>query len=85
MYITVRDARVRLEGCDIGDNGIGGVLVTNEGDPTLVGCTLRGHPERGNKPSSGSGVYVHSSARGRATVGADCVFANNAGANVVRL
>ena len=49
------------------------------GDPTLSGCTLRDHAR-----GEAAGVFVRSNAAGKATVGADCVFARNAGGDVVR-
>ena len=55
----------------------------NEGDPTLAACTFRDHAA-GSKASSGCGVYVDASSKGKATVGADCVFARNAKGGVVR-
>ena len=49
------------------------------GNPTLVGCTIRDHVE-----GNATGVFVRSSAHGRATVAADCVFARNAKGDLVR-
>ena len=57
-------------------------------------CTIRDHVKK-EGPSdrewaaqegavSAYGVYVAASARGKATIGADCTFARNAGGNVVR-
>ena len=51
----------------------------------MVGCTIRDHGVGGDviKKRSGCGVYVHADAYGRTVVGADCVFARNAGGDVV--
>ena len=72
-----RAGRGRLERCELWGNATGGVLVNDRGDPTLAACTLRDHAE-------GCGVYVYKSALGKATAGADCVFARNAKGDVVR-
>ena len=50
-----------------------------EGDPTLLACTLRDHAA-----DFAAGVYVDASAVGMATIGPDCVFARNSGGDVVR-
>ena len=76
------NAKGRLEGCELWGNGRGGILVSDGGDLSLVGCSIRDHAILGG--GSGYGVYVRSSAAGRAMVGADCAFANNAGGDVVR-
>ena len=81
MYVY--GARGRLERCELWGNADGGVFGLGGGDPTLAACTLRDHAA-GSRTYSGCGVYVHSSAAGRVTVGADCVFARNARRDVVR-
>ena len=56
-----------------------------EGDPTLATCTIRDHAlSLRFKDGTGCGVLVQPSAEGRATIGADCVFARNAGGDVMR-
>ena len=82
--MEVYGGRPRLEGCDIWGNVECGVKVKGEGDPTLAGCTIRDHAAGGYRSYSGCGVYVHPTATGRATVGADCVFERNAAGGVVR-
>ena len=72
-------ARGRLERCELWGNADGGVHVQEGGDPTLAACIFRNHTR-----GKGAGVYVAWSARGKATVGADCVFARNAKRGVVR-
>ena len=72
-------ARGRLERCELWGNADGGVVVRGGGDPTLIACTVRDHVA-----GKATGVYVSSSAAGRVTVGADCVFARNAGGRIVR-
>ena len=74
--IVLSGGRGRLERCGLWGNAEGGVLVEGNGDPTLSGCTLSDHAT--------FGVRVAASARGRATVGADCAFARNAGGDVQR-
>ena len=64
-------------------NAYGGLIVRDGGDPTLAVCTIRDHAA-GSGQGSGCGVYVRSSARGKATIGMDCVFAGNAEGDVVR-
>ena len=54
-----------------------GIVVGDCGDLTLSATTLRDHP-------TGRATGVLTSASGKATVGADCVFARNAGGDVVR-
>ena len=71
--------RSRLERCELWGNADGGVFVQLMGDPTLAACTLRDHAA-----GRAVGVYVDSTARGLATVGADCVFVRNARGDVVR-
>ena len=72
----------RLEGCEIWGHEKCGVYVEKGGDPTLVACTIRDHAESSSE--RGRGVLVAFSAAGLATVSADCVFARNAGGDVVR-
>ena len=73
----------RMERCELWGNAIGGLLVRDGGDPTLAACTIRDHAA-GSGRGSGCGVYVHSSAFGKGTVEADCIFVGNAGGDVVR-
>ena len=69
-------AKGRLEGCEIWGNAReGGVRVEDGGRPTLAGCTIRDH--------DGRGVFVNRFTAGAVTVEADCVFARNAGGNIV--
>ena len=77
--VVARGARPRLEGCELWGNADGGVYVKARGDPTLSACTLRDHAA-----GVAAGVFVAFDARGKATVGADCVFARNAAGDVVR-
>ena len=72
--------RGRLEGCDVAFNGDCGVHVAMKGDPTLAGCTLRGHWRSGSKAC---GVFVDPTARGKGRVGADCVFTRNTGGDIL--
>ena len=82
--VVISDARGRLERCELWGNADGGVFVDMEADPTLAACTLRDHAA-GGQAYSGCGVYVRADAsKGKATVGADCVFARNAKGDVVR-
>ena len=71
--------RGRLERCELWGNGDGGVVVDMKGDPLLAACTLRDHVA-----GKATGVYVHRSAAGKAMIGADCIFARNAGGDIVR-
>ena len=75
--------RSRPERCELWGYTRGRVVVQSSGDPTLAACTLRDHPA-GSEAYSGCGVYVKADSKGKATVGADCVFARNAMGNVVR-
>ena len=77
--VGILNARGRLESCELWGNGWGGVCVFEGGDPTLAACTLRDHAA-----GVAAGVYVRADAKGKATVGADCVYARNAKGNVVR-
>ena len=74
VYFRDRDTRGRLEGCEIWGNSGGGVHVSKEADPTLIGCIIRDHV-------GSTGVYISPS--GTATVAFDCVFARNSGWDVV--
>ena len=79
-----RGTKGRLVGCEIWGND-NGVRVEREGDPTLVGCTIRDHADgdiRGIYEESGCGVFVDVSAYGKATC-TDCVFARNASGDIV--
>ena len=78
MFVS-NNARGRLKRCELWGNADGGVYVCHGGDPVLATCTLRDHAA-----GCAAGVYVHSSSRGKVTVGADCAFASNAGGDVVR-
>ena len=64
-------------GCELWGNADGGVYADVGGNLTLAACTLRDHAT-----GRATGVYVR--AGSHATVGADCVFARNAGGDVVR-
>ena len=79
MIVSDAGTKGRLEGCEIAGNANCGVLVQDGGDPTLVGCTIRDHAAGG-----AAGVYVSSSARGKAALGAGNVFACNESGDVVR-
>ena len=70
--------RGRLERCELWGNADGGVRVQALGDLYLAACTIRDHAA-----GRATGVYVRTG--GAATVGADCVFARNAGGDVVRV
>ena len=78
MYVGF-DGKIHLERCELSGNADGGLYVGYGGSPTLAACTLRDHAT-----GRACGVYVSEHARGRATVGADCVFARNAKGDVVR-
>ena len=80
MEVHGYSSRGRLEGCSIVGNVGGGVYVYSEGDLKLGGCTICDHAAS----DQACGVFVHVTARGRVTVGADCVFARNSGGDVVR-
>ena len=84
MVVCNRGTKCRLEGSEIWANFGSGVIVADRGDPTLAGCTIRDHVGGGPWISRCCGVRVASDAAGMATVGADCVFARNAGGDVVR-
>ena len=79
VIVVNAGTRGRLERCELWGNADGGVWVGDGGDPTLAACTLRDHAA-----GSACGVFVLSTALGKATVGADCVFARNAKGDVVR-
>ena len=81
MGVFVRDPGTagRLEGCTLWANGLCGVFVVSGGDPSFAGCTVRDHAS-----GLARGIYVADTARGKAKVGADCVFMRNAGGDVVR-
>ena len=75
--IAISGTKGRFEGCELWGNACGGVLVCEGADPTLARCTIRDHAK-----GRAAGVWVE--AGGNVTVGADCVFARNAGGDVVR-
>ena len=72
-------AKPRLIGNEISDNGGGGVLVDDGGDPYLAGNTIRDH-----EGAEGRGVFVRGSSHGLATILPDNVFLRNEGGDVVR-
>ena len=82
--MIVSGGKGRFEDCDIW-GGDCGFYVVGWGDPTIVGCTIHDHAKlRGEElEGSGCGVYVAFDAVGGVEVGADCVFARNAGGDVV--
>ena len=84
MIVWDSGTKGRLERCELWGNAKGGVVVQSGGDPTLAACTLRDHPAGDAYPYSGCGVWVNVDSKGKATVGADCVFARNAKGDVVR-
>ena len=75
--VYVWGAGARLERCALFRNADGGVVVDENGRPIFAGCTIRDH-------AAGRAVGVYVEAGGDATVGADCVFARNAGGDVLR-
>ena len=75
--VDVINGRGRLQNCELWGNAGGGVYVQSNGNPTLAACTLRDHSVHG-------ACGVHVAAGSAATVGPDCVFARNAGGDVVR-
>ena len=75
MIVAGRDTRGRLERCELWGNADGGVVVEPGGDLFLAACTLRDH--------SGGAAGVLVRAGGNAVV-EDCLFAGNAGGDVVR-
>ena len=66
-------------GCEFDSNADAGVWVQKGGDPRILGCYIHDH-----RVGEAIGLLVLPSARGGASVGADCVFARNAGGDVVR-
>ena len=82
MLVWKGGSKGRLEGCEIWGNSSSGCIVYGGGDPTLVGCTIRDHSVW-TFTGSGCGLYVRTDAAGKATA-TDCVFARNAGGDVVR-
>ena len=78
MFV-LSEGRGRLERCELWGNANGGVVVMCGGDPSLAACTLRDHVA-----GVAAGVCVRADSVGKATVGADCVFARNAKGGVVR-
>ena len=79
MVVSYSGARGLLEDSELWANGDGGVRVARGGDPTLIRCSLHDHVA-----GEACGVQVSSSARGKATVGEDCVFLRNTKGDVVR-
>ena len=73
----------RLEGCDLWGNGRCGLWVGEGATAALAACAVRDHAGGGGEKGSGCGVYVDATAPGKATISADCVFARNAGNDVV--
>ena len=78
-----RGAKGRLDGCEVWANAEGGVWVAGGGNPSIAGCIIRDHAGVWGGHGSGCGVYARASAAG-VTVAPDCVFARNAGGDVVR-
>ena len=78
--MEILQAGGRLECCELWGNVRGGVWVQGAGDPTIFACIVRDHAKGG----CAYGVFVDSASKGKATVGADCVFARNAKGDVVR-
>ena len=68
-----------MEHCELWGNADCGVWVQQESDPILSNCIIRDH-----SAGESCGVYVTASAKGNAAIGAGCVFARNAGGDVVR-
>ena len=79
MLVTGFNSKGRLEGCTLAANADCGVFVQKEGDPYLVGCTIRDHAA-----GRAAGIYVDGCARGGAAVGARNNFLRNAKGDVVR-
>ena len=79
MLVSGAGTKGRLEGCEIAGTANCGVVVEDEGDPTLVGCTIRDHAA-----GEAAGILVRPDARGKAAVGAGNVFTRNEGGDVVR-
>ena len=75
--VHIYKSRGRLERCELWGNADGGVSVDYKGDPTFASCTLRDH-------AAGRAFGVHLCTSSNVRVGADCVFARNAGGDVVR-
>ena len=79
MLVSGAGSKGRLEGCEIAGNANCGVYVQNGGDPTLVGCNIHDHAA-----GEAAGVFVTSTARGKAALGAGNVFSRNVAGDVVR-
>ena len=79
MLVSDIGTKGHLISSELWGNAEGGVWVQEGGDPSLSLCTLRDH-----SAGIAAGVYVDASSAGKATVGADCVFARNAGGDVLR-
>ena len=77
--MTVFGATARLERCQLSGNADGGVVIGAKGAPVVEACAFYDHAT-----GKACGVLVEASSRGRAAVGADCVFARNAKGGVVR-
>ena len=56
----------RLTGCDIADNGQGGLSMKEGGGAIVVGCTIRDHRVTA-RAGSGYGVLLQSGARTKAS------------------
>ena len=65
-------------------NTTAGIEVRDGGNPTLQNLTIRDH-SRTTQAGGGCGVLIYADVpSGKATIGAGCVFARNAGGDVVR-
>ena len=73
------DTKGRFEGCDFWSNADGGAFVQLGADPIFLACTFRDH-----LTGKACGIVVDHNARGKTTVGADCIFERNAGGDVKR-
>ena len=84
--VLVRGAATkgRLEQNVVWGNKEGGIGVYAGSDPILLGNTIREHARRGGQRSSGIGLYIAESARGRVALGVGNVFTSNEGGDVVR-
>ena len=83
MIVSGAGTKGRLEACQIWANTIVGVAVQKGGDPTLRGCTIRDHRRAAWSLRGGAGLFVCADSAGKATT-TGCVFARNAGGDVVR-
>ena len=83
VIVSGAGTKGRLEACQIWANTIVGVAVQKGGDPTLRGCTIRDHRRAAWSLRGGAGLFVCADSAGKATT-TGCVFARNAGGDVVR-